>query len=441
MNIKKSPALILIGGFAFIIMIGTILLGLPFMKMQGIPYSFINDFFTASSSVCVTGLTVVNISQYYSIFGQIVIMLLIQIGGFGYMTMATMIFLMVGKRLSMREQLATQTSIGVFSLNNIEDFVKYIIKFTLIIELIGAIVLSFGWFAKYHWKALYYGLFHSVSAFCNAGFSIFPDNLASSSNNPLIILSMAILIIFGGVGFIVVRDVLRKFRSKNSVKLTYHTRIVLILTACFIFIPMLILLFSEYSNVMTLGNMGFFKKLMVTFFHSVTTRTAGFNIIDISGFWQANLFLMFLLMFVGASPGGTGGGIKTTTFAILFSSIRSMLKGTYEVDMFKRRIDEQVVQKSWIIMFTSLCFISTILILLLFIEPKSIDSLLFEVMSAFGTVGLSLGITPYLCNSSKVLIIFTMFVGRIGPLTIATVMYFKRRKLPIRYAEEKILIG
>ncbi|MFC1546361.1 TrkH family potassium uptake protein [bacterium] len=438
MKIKNNPAVLVLIGFAGVIVIGTILLSLPFMRAAGRAYSFVDILFTATSCVCVTGLTVVNICDHYSLAGQLVIMLLIQIGGLGYMTIASMIFLMVGKKLSIKERMATQTSVGQFSLHKVTDFVKYVVKLTLVIEIIGALLLFLAWFPVYGIKSIYYAIFHSISAFCNAGFTLFSDSLSSSADNTVVILTISFLIIIGGIGFIVVQDIKTRFKKK---RFSYHAKIVLILTSFFVLVPAIIFLCSEYSNPHTIGMFGFWKKILISFFHSVTTRTAGFNIIDINGFLYMNVFIMFILMFIGASPGGTGGGIKTTTFAVLFSSIRAMLRGTYEVDMYKRRVDEQVVQKSWIIFFLALFLVALMIFLILAVEGMAFRKVFFEVISAFGTVGLSMGVTSSLSWIGKLLIIITMFFGRLGPLTLGTTIYFKQEKLRYRFAEEKILIG
>ncbi|MFC1566565.1 TrkH family potassium uptake protein [bacterium] len=436
MKLKNDPAYIILGGFGSIILLGFILLSLPVMRAGNTEYSIISALFTSISAVCVTGLTVVDIGQYYSIYGQIVILGLIQIGGLGYMTVATIIFLLVGKRLSIRDKLAAQSRIGQFSMHNLVSFILYIIKATIIIELLGALILSFAWYDTLGNQSFYYGLFHSVSAFCNAGFTLFPDNLASFGSNNIVILCLAMLIISGGIGFIVIKDI---FGSDK--KFTFHTKIVLKVTAILIIIPTILFFIFEYSNPDTIGSMSLLQKFVVSFFHSVTSRTAGFNIVNMRLCDSANLFMIIMLMFIGASPAGTGGGVKTTTIAVLIASIKSLLKGNDDAVIGNKRIDHAVVQKTWIIIYFSLVLIALIVFLMLFFEKRIFLNVFFEVVSAFGTVGLSTGITSSLSVANKVLIMITMFVGRLGPLTIGTALYFRQGIVRIRYPEDKILIG
>jgi trk system potassium uptake protein TrkH len=438
MKIFENPAIKIVAGFLSFIFLGAFFLSLPFMRNGNVQYSFIDILFTVGSSICVTGLSTLDISQYFSIYGQIFIMFLIQIGGLGYMTMAVMLLAIIKKKLTIVEKLATQSSLGKFTMQGLVEFVLYVIKITLIIEFIGAILLTIAWYPKLGNKAIFYGLFHSVSAFCNAGFSLFSDNLASYYDNYLMIIVISSLIVIGGIGFVVINDLIKYYKVK---KLSYHSKLVLLLTVFFIFVPAIIFFITEFNNPLTIGNYGFLSKILVSIFNSITPRTAGFNITNWNQSLNINIFICIILMFIGASPAGTGGGIKTTTVAIIWNSFTSMFKGTNNVNILHRKIELKTVEKSWVLFFASVLICIFFVGLLLLVEKFSFLEILFEAISAFGTVGLSLGITAKLTIYGKFFLIILMFIGRIGSLLIVSGLFINYKNLNYQYAEEKILIG
>lgn len=439
-NFLNNPSIKILLGFLLIISIGTFLLSFPFMRTLEFKYSFIDILFTVTSSVCVCGLTTIDVGKYFSIYGQTVILFLIQAGGLGYMSIIVFFLAISKKKLSLKDKIATQSSVGKFSMDNVKEFVLYIVLITFGIEILGAIFLFFGWYSDFGWKAIYLALFHSVSAFCNAGITLFPDNLISFINNNLIILVITFLIILGGIGFVVIDDFIRFFRKKE--KLSYHTKIVFVSTVFIILIPAIIFLLTEYNNPLTIGNLNLFDKLTASLFTAVTPRTAGFNIFDLNGCLNFNILIFMFLMFVGASPAGTGGGIKITTLIVLLKSFFSMFFGRKDVSIFKRSIDDKSIERSWVLFVASIAIIFFILLILTFIEKNfSISSLFFEVVSAFATAGLSLGITADFSIFGKILIIILMFIGRVCILLIVSGLFINYEKTTLKYPEEKILIG
>jgi trk system potassium uptake protein len=439
-NLLNNPSIKILLGFLSIILIGTLLLSFDIMRSPGFKYSFIDILFTVTSSVCVCGLTTIDVGKYFSIYGQTLILFLIQAGGLGYMSIIVFFLAIAKKKLSLKDKIATQSSVGKFSMDNVKEFVLYIVLITFVIEILGAIFLFFGWYHEFGWRAIYLALFHSVSAFCNAGISLFSDNLISFIDNNLIILVVTFLIILGGIGFVVIDDFIRFFRKKE--KLTYHTKIVLFTTFFIILIPTIIFLLTEYNNPLTIGNLNFFDKLTASLFTVVTPRTAGFNVFDLKGCLNFNILICIFLMFIGASPAGTGGGIKTTTFMVLLKSFFYMFFGRKDVSIFKRSIDSKSVERSWVLFVASIVIIFIILLLLTFTEKNfSITDLFFEVVSAFATAGLSLGITAGLSFFGKIFIIIIMFIGRVCILLIVSGLFINSEKTTLKYPEEKILIG
>ncbi|MCP4481654.1 MAG: Trk family potassium uptake protein [bacterium] len=438
MNKNENPAIKLIAGFLSIIFIGASLLSFSFMRQPDIAYSFVDTLFTAFSSVCVTGLTTVNIGTYFTFPGQLVILFLIQIGGLGYMTIAVLMLALIKKRLSISQKLATQSSIGRLSMDDLMGFVKYVILITLVIETIGAVLLSYFWYPLLGSKSIYFAIFHAISAFCNAGFSLFSTGLLLFSDHISTILVMSFLIILGGIGFVVLYDLInyRKFK-----KISYHSKFVLYFSLYFILLPFIMFFIMEYSNTATIGNFPLFSKILTSFFHSVTARTAGFNIVSVNNYTNFNLFLCMILMFIGASPAGTGGGIKTTTFVTVLCSFKAMFKGEKHVSIFYRRLEDKIIERAWVLFFSALIIIAVFTLTLMLVENCSFKSGLFEIVSAFGTVGLSCGITEDLSNCSKILLMVLMLTGRIAPLLIVSGFFVNYKGLNYKYPEEKIIIG
>jgi len=438
---KFNPAQILAIGFASVILVGTLLLMHPAATVNQ-EMSFIDALFTATSAVCVTGLVVVDTGTHFTIFGQLVILILIQIGGLGFMTVATLFAFFVGKRITLKERLLLQEALNQLSISGIVRLTKYIIIFTFSIELTGAFILALNWSSSLGWnKAFFYGVFHSVSAFNNAGFDLMGNfsSLTNYTSDFVVNITVMTLIILGGIGFFVLVDV---FNQKRFRTLTLHSKLVIKTSSILIFLGFIIIFLLEFTNISTLGQLKISEKVLASFFQSVTTRTAGFNTIDTSALRMSTKFLMIILMFIGASPGSTGGGIKTTTFACLFISVINTFKNNCHDTVFERTLNKEVIRKAIAVAFVSTCLVLISTLSLTISEKSDFLTLLFEATSAFGTVGLSLGITPFLTLSGKITIIFTMFAGRVGPLTLVFALAQRQNARPsIKYVEEKVTIG
>ena len=438
--VSLQPARILVIGFGSLILLGTLLFMLPIATTEkGRGLSFINALFEATSAVCVTGLAVVDTGTTFTLFGEIVLLCLIQIGGWGFMTTGIFMFIILGKKIGLKERLLLQDSLNVFSLSGVVNLVKRIILITFIVELIGATILAIRWsFEMPLGKAIYYGIFHSISAFNNAGFGLESDNLSKWVGDPVVNIMVTFLFITGGIGFTVILDL---YYKRSFRKLSLHSKVALLVTLILNIIGPLIILISEFNNPDTIGSLSLGDKLWASYFQGVVTRTAGFNTIDIGSLSLSSLVFMMALMFIGASSGSTGGGIKVTTFTIIMLAFWAVVTNRNDVNIFKRRIPWELVNKSLSIVVTALLFIFLIFFLLTFTEKADMSKLLFETISAFGTVGLSANFTPELSPIGRVLITILMFIGRLGPLTMAFALLNTRKEAKVRYAEEKILIG
>ncbi|PKM61905.1 MAG: Trk family potassium uptake protein [Firmicutes bacterium HGW-Firmicutes-4] len=410
----------LIFGFALVILLGAILLTLPIASNSGKSGGFINALFTATSAVCVTGLVVVDTGTFWSGFGKVVIVLLIQIGGLGFMSLTTMFFVLAGKRITIKDRLLIQSSVNMDSISGIVKFTKYIFFSSLVIEGIGALLLALVFIPEYGFlQGTAYSLFHAISAFCNAGFDLFGNysSLTKYVGNFIINFVIGGLIILGGLGFAVTSDLIniRKFE-----KMSMHAKLVLSVTGVFLIVGFVLFFLFEFNNPKTLGNLSLPVKFMAAAFQSITPRTAGYNTIDIASLTPPSLFLTMLFMFVGASPGSTGGGVKTTTFAIIVMTVVSVLHGRKDVVAFKRSILGPAIRRAISVLVIAFTIVILMIFVLLLTEPEaSFENVVFEVLSAFGTVGLTTGLTPHLSIGGKIAISITMFVGRLGPLTVA----------------------
>jgi len=442
-KIKLTPTQVLALGFAAIILIGTLLLMLPVATKSGKGADFLTALFTATSATCVTGLVVVDTKTYWSVFGQIVIMLLIQVGGLGIMTMSTLFALILGRRITFKERLVMQEAFNTNSLGGIVKFAKYILMVSFLFESIGAIILTLRFLPQMGLKkAVYYGLFHSISAFNNAGFDLMGNfrSLTGYVSDWVVNLVIMGLIIFGGLGFYVLLDI---YEHRHFNKFTLHSKIVITITLFLITIGTLLIFLFEYNNPKTLKPLDFPTKILAALFQAVTPRTAGFNTLSLSDMTIASKFLTIILMFIGASPAGTGGGIKTTTFAVILYTVLSVIKGEEETVLYKRTISRNIVYKAVAISFISVFIIFSVTMVLSITETSNFLTILYETISAFGTVGLSLGLTLELTTVGRIVIIFTMYTGRIGPLTLALALAQRQKKpKPImKYVEEKIMVG
>tara|TARA_B100001971_G_C18268012_1_gene596262 strand:+ start:17595 stop:19292 length:1698 start_codon:yes stop_codon:yes gene_type:complete len=443
-KIKLAPAQIVILSFSAIIVIGTVLLSLPISAAEGKSISLIDAFFTATSATCVTGLSTLSLADNFSFIGQLIVLILLQIGGLGYMTLHSSMMILLGKSFKIKNKILMQDLLDISSVSDLISMIINIIRYTLIIELCGAVVLSIAFsFEGYEiGESIYYGFFHSISAFCNAGFSLFNNSLEGFATNPFISITISTLIILGGLGFIVLKELELVFmRKKKFVNLSVHSKVVISTSFVITALVGLYIFFTEYLHAFT--GYSLFDQFQLAFFQSVTTRTAGFNTISLNALYPHTLYLICLIMFIGASPGSTGGGIKTTTFAILFQSVKATLRGKDKVEFFDRLVPNHIVVRAIAIIVISLILVSFFILLMMRIEPEhDFLALFFEVVSAFATVGLSLGITPYLTGVGKVVIILLMFVGRIGPLTLAlAVGKTKSQDAQVEYPTGRLLIG
>lgn len=438
---RLSPSQLILLGFLLLISIGTILLLLPISTASGERMSFINALFTATSAVCVTGLIVVDTSTYFSPFGKTVLIILIQFGGLGIMTLTTLFAVLLGRRITLRGRIIAQETLGYISRSDIIKLVISIIITTAILETIGAVVLFLRFLISYNFplmKALVFGIFHSVSAFCNAGFSLFTTNFENFSSDSIINFSIIFLLFLGGLGFGALMDIynLRSFR-----KYALQSKMVIAISLGLIVVGTSLILLMEYSNPATLGPKSFGDKLLSSLFQSMTPRTAGFNTVRINALNQASMFIIIMLMFVGASPGSTGGGIKTTTFGTLFFASLSAIRGKKDVEIFERRLPASNIWRALAVTSIALTVISFVTILLLISEKKPLIDIMFETVSAFGTVGLSTGLTPNLTSIGKFFLVVTMFIGRVGPFTFALALSLREKRTLFRYPIERVTIG
>ncbi len=437
----------MISGYLTIIALGTVLLLLPFSTTHGI--SVIDSLFTATSSLCVTGLIVKDTAVDFTIWGKLIILLLIQVGGLGYMTLSTSFFFFLGKRVGLRDRLLFKESLNLFTYDNLMRFAWRILRITLVVELAGAVLLYFSFAKKFTtFEAIGHAVFHSVSAFCNAGFSTFSENLSYFSDSWSVPLIVSILLLTGGLGFIVISDIFYVFIKKAKKNISLHSKIVLRTTAILIVTGTIFILF--YEGTKSLQNYSWAQKIIHSFFHAITPRTAGFNTVNISLFSPLTIVIIILFMFIGASPGGTGGGIKTATFATLLIWIKELLLGRYgnDITVMKRRIPVEQAMRAFLLMFISVFAIFVAFFLIMLIDKPPAFRLIFELFSAFGTVGLSLGsATNSNCSFvhdlsffGKFMVILMMLIGRVGVLTISSAL-IRPRSLDYSYSEESILIG
>jgi len=439
--ISENPPVSLMLSFAGVILVGTILLMLPTSSRQGVVTNFVTALFTSTSATCVTGLVVVDTGTYFSLFGQIVILLLIQVGGLGIMTISTAFALILGQRITLKLENVMHNVVGETEVIDVFKLIRSIVLVTAIIESAGALLLFFECSRTLSTaQAIFYSIFHSVSAFCNAGFSLWRDNMMGFVDSPIMNFGITGLIILGGLGFVVLIDVFYYItRHKRVRKLSLHTKIVLTCTGFLLVLGFLSLFLSEYHYSMRGLTLG--QRAYGAWFQSVTARTAGFNTVDISKFGPASVLITLVLMFIGASPGSTGGGIKTTTFSVMVISMISMLRGRRDLTVFNRKINPSNAQEATTLITLATTIIMVIVFILLLIEPFSLDKVLFEAISAFGTVGLSMGITSSLTPWGKLLITLLMYIGRIGPLTLIYAVSLSKKQPRISLAEEKIAIG
>ncbi len=445
-DLRQRSFRLLVLTFTILIALGTIFLTMPLATTDGHGASLINALFTATSATCVTGLIVKDTPTYFSRFGQLVILTLIQLGALGIMSFYAVLAVVLGRRFGLGERRAVAELIEEAKNRDIIQAVRYILLFTLIAEGMGAVVLFLRWLFDFNspWQTVYYAVFHSVSAFCNAGFSLFSDSFVRYQSDLIFNLIIIGLIVFGGLGFTVVHELISRRVLRQPLKTTVHllsthTRLVLTTSGVLIVLGTLFFFFLEFDNVLSSLPMG--TKLLASLFQSVTARTAGFNTVALDSLRPAIIFIWGILMFIGASPGGTGGGIKTTTFTVLLLTLRARLKGEEEVSFGKRFIPKDVIYRAVAVAGGGVMAVTLIFIILLITQKMPFTSLLFETFSAFGTVGLSTGITKDLTNSGKLALIVLMFIGRLGPVTLALALGRKEKIRKVVYPQARVIVG
>lgn len=442
-----TPAQIMVLGFAVTILLGSLLLSLPAATVEPNALGYLDALFTATSAVCITGMAVVDIGTTFTPFGQGVVLVLVQIGGLGFMTLSTVFFLLAGKKIGLRDRLLIREAFNQEDLSGLVHLVRQVLMTTLLCEGIGALLLTIRFIDLFPLpQALYYGVFHAVSAFCNAGFDLFgrisgPFSSLTAYSGDWFTIVIALLAITGGLGFPVLMDLVKRFSGQ---RLSLHTKIVLISTVLLLVTGLFFFVIFEYDNPATLGSQPLSGKIVSSFFQAVMPRTVGFTSLPLTAMEDATLFLFVLLMFIGASPSSTGGGIKTTTFFTMLVTVWSMVRGKTDVELFERRLPTDLVLKAFTIAFIAVFLVAFASFGLSLLEPDfSFMDLLFEATSAFTTVGLSRGVTPNLGSPfSKMLLMGTMFAGRVGLFTVVVALtrHWQRHEA-IRYSEERIIIG
>lgn len=439
-----TPAQSLLLGFAVVTVAGAVLLQLPFASQTGERQAFVDAFFTASSAVTTTGLGVVDTGSFYSVFGQIVIFALFQVGGLGYMVFIAFAAIVVGRRLALRTGVTLQESIAGLERAEYRGFVKSVFAYTLFWEALGATLLTIHWLRDYPIeRALYLGVFHSVSAFCTAGFALFPTSFMSYRASLLVNVTIAVVTLAGAVGFFVLRDLARYLRlwlrRTEPRRFSLHTRIVLATTVALVLGGTALVLVAEPAAAL---GQGWPQRFAAASFQALSaSTTTGFNSVDIGAMRAASLLALIVLMFIGASPGGTGGGLKTTTVAAIVVAVLALLRGHEDAVAFRRRIAFDTIQRSVAIAFLACMLVVVDCLILTATERHSFLQILFEVVSAFATVGLSTGITAALTTTGKIVISITMLVGRVGPLAIGFALLARPHHSRIRYAEDQLFIG
>lgn len=439
-KIVKNAPLFLGMSFLIVILIGATLLSLPIASVDGNSVGFVNAFFTASSATAVTGLVVANTATQWTMFGKVVIITLIQIGGLGTITLFSIATVLLGRKISLQQRLLVKEQLNITSMSGIVKWVIYVTKITFLIEFTGALLLSFSLIPKYGFKTgVWYSIFHAISAFCNAGFDLFGDSIVSYSGDIYINMIICGLVILGGLGFLVYMDI---YNAGSFRKLKVHSKVVITVSALLLFAGTIATLLIEYNNSLSIGEFGFGHKVLASFFQSTVTRTAGFNSVDIGQVHDATAIIYIFLMFIGGSPASTAGGLKTTTFAVMVFSTIGMVRGEHDIVIFNRKIDKEVILRALAITIVCISLVITVTMAVAIIEHDRFEFLdiLFESVSAFGTVGMTRGITPHLSDISKVILAFTMFIGRVGPTTLA-IGLMKTKPSSIKYATGKILVG
>ncbi len=436
---QLNPYQIVLLGYGTVIMLGTLLLMLPLTVTRIAPLSFTDALFMASSAVCVSGVSLFDLGRDFSVFGQLVIILLVQIGALGIMTLTTITAVLMGKRIQLRDRLLIQESLQRWSVAGVVRLVITIVKMTLVFEFVGGVLLTIIFYPQYQELGIYYGFWHSVSAFCNAGFDILGgSNFAYYGFMPVFNIIILIEVVCGGLGFAVLLDVYQKRRWNP---LNINSKLVLVTTGILICSGAVFVFILEYNNPGTLGSLSLGDKLLTSLFTASMVRTSGFAVFNMDSFSEPSLMLFMFLMFVGGSPASTGGGIKTTTIAVIFAAIWSLIRGRDDVVIFQRTVPPVVIFRALSIFFVSAAVVALTAMLLCLIDSISMEKILFEAVSMFATVGLPTGTVNDMSTGSRLFIIVVMLMGRIGIISFAMALVMRKKKDKIRYPEDKFIIG
>lgn len=440
---KKSTTRLIASGFALIILVGALLLTLPVSNRSG-QGNFLNSLFTATSATCVTGLVVADTYQNWTTFGQIVILCLIQVGGLGFLTLGAFISVLLKKRIGLHQREQLHESVNTLEIAGVVRLVKKIVVGTLVIELLGAVLLAFRFIPRFGMaRGIYFSVFHAISAFCNGGFDLMGVSEAYSSlvafeGDVVVNLVIVTLILVGGIGFIVWDDVMRN--KWHFRKYLLHSKIVIATTLILTIVGTILFLITE--NQASFAGMSPLEKLLGALFSSVTPRTAGFNTVDTASLSNAGKIITIVMMFIGGSPGSTAGGVKTTSIVVLLFYAGAMVLNREDINLFGRRLTEDVVKKAnaVVIINFSLAIIAAVIIMIL--QPLlNFEDVIFEVLSAIGTVGMTTGVTRNMCAVSRIVLIVLMYCGRLGSLSFALIFAQKRTSASVRQPQEKIIVG
>ncbi|MFO7546254.1 MAG: TrkH family potassium uptake protein [Trueperaceae bacterium] len=438
-----SPARLIAGSFAVAILVGTVLLALPAAHAPGVEVSLLDALFTATSAVCVTGLIVLDTGTDFSMFGQVVILLLIQLGGLGILSAGTLLALAAGRRIGYRERQQLQSQLNTLQVGGVVRLLRAIAILVVAVETVGALLLWAPLAAREGLgRGAYLAVFHAISAFNNAGFSPYAGSLMGYVTDPVVNLVVMTLIVVGGLGFVVISNVIARVRLGRTARMSLHARIVLASTAALLVGATAVVLALEWGNPATLGALSPVQRPLAALFQAVTPRTAGFNTLDTAALLPGTLLFVMLLMFVGGSPGSTAGGIKTVGFVLLMGSAWSQIRGRNELVLFGRRVPSSTAVRAGAIALSAMLLLGAATTVLLITEPNaSFQSLAFEAVSAFGTVGLSTGVTPTLSEAGRVVVILLMYLGRLGPMTLGLALVGEPHERKLTYPEEEVVIG
>ncbi|MDX3099431.1 TrkH family potassium uptake protein [Nonomuraea angiospora] len=438
----RHPAQVVAAGFGLAIALGTVLLTLPIATTERAPADWVVALFTATSAVCVTGLVIVDTESHWSVFGEVVIAGLVQVGGLGIMTMATLFTLLVSGRLGLRARIAAQAETKTLSMSDVRRLVLKVVLFSLVCEALAAVVLTARFVIGYGeplGRAAYLGAFHAVTAFNNAGFALWPDSLMRFVGDPWICLTVALAVIVGGLGFPVVFELARSWRHPR--RWSVLTRVTVGVSVTLLVLGTLVFLMTEWRNPRTLGALDDPGKLLAAFFAAVMPRSAGFNTLDISQMYPSSWLATDVLMFIGGGSAGTAGGLKVTTFGLLAFVVWAEVRGESRVNIGHRRLPEATQRQAVTITVLGVALVAASTYVLLALTPHGLDQVLFEVVAAFGTAGLSTGITPSLGTAGHLLLTVLMFIGRIGPLTMGSALALNRRSRHYELPEERVIVG